>query len=83
MKVLALAKPFGGTFPEGNITEAAVVNPGSVGEEFQGAKLIGLADQRAEVGGDFYDFSDSYALALDQNGNVSNQLTWTTQEYLH
>ncbi len=52
MMAYAFAKPYGGSFPTAATPFFSLLTRGSVGEEFEGAKLIGIADQEAMDGFD-------------------------------
>ncbi len=84
MMALSLAKPYGGTFPrEGSRQQppGGMGNRGSVGAEFKGSKLIGIADTRE---------LDGYRINLDQviekisrNGFLIDRFKSFTEDYLH
>ncbi|MEZ4704643.1 MAG: Tad domain-containing protein [Bdellovibrionota bacterium] len=81
METRAAAKPFGGTFPEkGDLS--GLISKGTVGEEFQGAKLIGIAD-RAEIGGQRMSRADNQLVYRDLQGNVIGTIDYVAEDFLH
>lgn len=67
---MALAKPYGGTFP----TPGNVLNPfdyGEIGDEFKGAKLIGIAN-REEL--------ENYDLKVPK---ITRNLDYVREDFLH
>lgn len=80
MTTMALAKPYGGTFPRaGNLFNPT--DHGDLGTPFKGAKLIGIAD-RAEVGG--FDLGIAGRIERkDSSGRVLDSTEVYQEDFLH
>ena len=77
---MAFAKPYGGTFPVGG----NILNPldfGDIGKEFEGSKLIGIADKDA-VGG-IPPFRDFTAKKKDESGLIVGDMKIFVEDFLH
>ncbi|MFH1017572.1 MAG: Tad domain-containing protein [Pseudomonadota bacterium] len=81
MAALSLAKPYGGKFPRAAANPFSFTDAGDPGTDFEGAKLIGLAD-KAQMGG--------YRLPLDNEICMYDPQTQAqrcskvyTEDYLH
>ncbi len=94
---VAYAKPYGGTFPKVGVTLdpsslnvfdllnptniLGLIAPGPVGDEFTGAKLIGLADTQ-EVGG-IPPFKEATIERKDADGIVKEIVKVYVEDFLH
>jgi hypothetical protein len=81
MAVLSLAKPYGGTFPEAG-SFANEADRGTVGEEFQGARLAGLADKKA-IGGVPIPLLNQAIEIPDAEGKPQQTTAIYQEDYLH
>lgn len=83
MIAMALAKPFGGSFPKGG-SAFNLLDPGNIGKEFSGAKIVGIADKDRELEGLPVFSSGTLApLEFKEFGTVNRFLIHSTQEFLH
>ncbi|MCB0326637.1 MAG: hypothetical protein KDD52_03375 [Bdellovibrionales bacterium] len=80
MTAMAAAKPYGGTFPQSG--DLAGLNKGNIGEEFKGAKLIGIAD-RSQLENQRMVRADNCFQSLDALGNSSGCVPYYAEDFLH
>jgi hypothetical protein len=80
LTAISLAKPYGGTFPKAG-NPVVPLDAGDVGDEFQGAKLIGIAD-KAQIGG--VDLGVAGDLGTqDAEGRMTDTSRFSTEDFLH
>lgn len=82
MQVMAVAKPYGGEYPEaGSIFDSSGLS-GSSGKSFDGAKLFGIADVN-EISGNRIHRADGAIAHQDSQGNVVGELPFFAEDFLH